>query len=66
MSVQDCQAVGRAETGAVTVGLWPGIRQEDRVWKKVDQPFDLAFNRSTRNVVSWHVRFASTEPEWVT
>lgn len=60
--MQERQAVGQAETGADTVGLWPGIRQKDRVWKKVYQPFDLAFNRSTRKSV---VACKVSEPEWV-
>lgn len=31
MSVQDGQAVDQTETGAVTVGLWPGIKWKKRV-----------------------------------
>lgn len=33
MSVQDRQAVGENETGAVTVGLWAGIKQKERAWR---------------------------------
>lgn len=31
MDVQDGQAVDQTETGAVTVGLWPGIKWKKRV-----------------------------------
>lgn len=57
MSVQERQA----ESGAVTVGLWPGIRQKDRVWRKcINRLIWLLIGQ--RGKVLWRVRFASPNP----